>query len=143
MNLHITDSSEKVIENYININISEKEQMENLSKLPLSSCEHVHVSEVLQLLPYQDSISLCAMAISKVRLGGRITMSIVDFDSVSVAYINGGINDEQLSKILSKTESVIPSSLVLDNLAKSQITVESIEKRDFFFNITGTRMGNE
>ena len=43
MNLHITDSSEKVIENYININISEKEQMENLSKLPLSSCEHVHV----------------------------------------------------------------------------------------------------
>ena len=85
MNLHITDSSEKVIENYININISEKEQMENLSKLPLSSCEHVHVSEVLQLLPYQDSISLCAMAISKVRLGGRITMSLVDFDSVSVA----------------------------------------------------------
>jgi|688.fasta_scaffold00123_65 hypothetical protein len=138
MNLNFTYKTNH-IENFINIDATSDKLEAELKRISASSCSNIIISESINYLNYDESKTTLVEIISKLRKGGNISISTVDFDAISTNFINGDIDIPYLCNILSSIKSIIPNQHVISLVKDHNVKIISIEKRDFLFIIRGYR----
>jgi hypothetical protein len=140
MNLNITYSDEKYIENFINVNILKKTYEEELSVISGASCQNILIPECIQMLEYAEIKNVFINVLSKLRTNGNITLTLIDLEKVLSLYNEGDLNDETMSNIVKDIKSVLCIDFVINSMISSGIVIKSIEKKDFFITFYGSRI---
>lgn len=139
MNLNIVWDKNGDIENYKNIHVSGNDYLEAIRAIPDSGCRSIHVSEDVYLLPYRqvlDVITLCAL---KLRIGGRISISSINFELIATNYINGQLTEEDLSRFLLKINSVIDYSTLTRIMSNNKIMLQGVDASEYYQILHGSR----
>lgn len=139
MNLNITYSDEKYIQNFTNINILRKTYNEELDSIAGASCKTIIVSEAIQMLEFDSVKTVLSHILSKMRQNGKITLTVVDMDRVLNFYQSGQLDDATMSNIIKDIRSVMSIDFIVQSMLNVGILIESIEKKDFFVTIHGYR----
>ena len=140
MKLHVTYTKQKEINGYLNIDILDANQVEELKNISTSSCSDIIISECLQIKEYEQSISILQQILSKLRKNGEIHMSIIDIDSFAVDIANSSITDGEISSLLYHCNSCIGLDKIKKEFKNFGITLQSLEQREYFFVINGKRI---
>lgn len=139
MNLNITYSDDKNIQNYANINILKKDYEEELNAISGASCENIIISECIQMLEFAHNKNLFINALSKLRSNGNITLTMIDWEKVLLLHNSGDLSDEAMSNIIKDVKSVLALDFVINSMINSGVAIRSIEKKDFFITLNGFR----
>lgn len=138
MNLHITYNTNH-IDNFLNVDIASEKFDEHLRQISQASCSNVIISEAINGLTYEKSKEVLNETISKLRINGTISIVAVDFDAIATNFINGNMDYKYLGNILSSINSIIPNHELVQTVKNHNITIITVEKRDFLIIIHGRR----
>ena len=139
MNLNITWDEKHDIDNYINIHVSENDYLEKIKKIPDAGCKVIHVSEGAYLLDYKSVFELLQMCVTKLRMNGRISISVFNFYLICADYIGGSLESEVLSRYLSNMNSNVRYDEVSRIFYQNNIKLQGIDRAEYYQVLHGSR----
>ena len=137
MKLNICCSTQQKITNYTNLVL--EENTVDLNTVINSSCEEIIVSNVLDHLIYENAKQALREILSKLRLGGTITITGVDAKALSRMVVSESVSIEQLNQILSNTKSLNTIFNIRTALIQSDLTIESDFINGYSYSIVAKR----
>jgi hypothetical protein len=139
MNLNITWDEQQDIDNYINIHVSDSDYLDKIKKIPDAGCKIIHASETIYMLDYQKVIDVLYLSSKKLRMNGRIAISVINFDLVCADYLAGSLESETLSKILSSVRSNVRCDEVMKLFYENNITLQGLDSAEYYQILHGSR----
>ena len=141
MKLHITESKDKNIEGYQNINVSSA--LGTLPEIVDHSCEEVILNNSLSKLERQEALQMLELACSRVRMGGKVSIYDIDIKTLCVEYLNRRISQVDMSQELYDTANCIEINEIRKIVNRHGIVVESCYVKGYQFELVGYRKNNE
>jgi len=138
MKVNITDSKKDFIEGCVNLDIANYDA-KFFEEVPQSSCELLIINECLGCLSYEESVKALQDSIIRIAKGGKISLALIDFESISVSFTNGSMNSESVSEILKAYKSVLNVYEVKEILTKGSINIVQAERKNNLLLINGIK----
>jgi len=139
MKLNITDNEKKFISGCVNLDINNYDD-KFFDEVPQSSCELLIISECLGNLSYGESVSTIEESMKRVAKGGRISLSLLDFESVAISLLNGSMNSESISSIVKSHKSVLSVYELKQTLVNNRINITEFERKNNLLLINGMKV---
>ena len=139
MKLNITDNEKKFISGCVNLDINNYDD-KFFDEVPQSSCELLIISECLGNLSYGESVSTIEESMKRVAKGGRISLSLLDFESVAISLLNGSMNSESISSIVKSHKSVLSVYELKQTLVNNRINITEFERKKNLLLINGMKV---
>tara|TARA_R110000868_G_scaffold18531_11_gene81372 strand:+ start:7697 stop:8122 length:426 start_codon:yes stop_codon:yes gene_type:complete len=137
MKIQITESKDKNVEGYNNINITHCAG--SLPQIVNHSCEEVVLNNSLSKLARQESLEVLDLACSRLRINGKISIYDVDARSLCRDYVNKRIDQITMSKELFDLTNCIEIGEVRQVLRQHGIIVETCCIKGYQYELTGLR----
>lgn len=139
MNLNITWDEQHDIDNYINVHVSDSDYLEKIKKIPDAGCKIVHISEQVYMLDYQQAIDVLYLGSKKLRMNGRISVSVINFDLLCTDYLSGSLESEHLSQLLSSVRCNVRYDEVSKLFRQNNITLQGLDGAEYYQILHGSR----
>ena len=139
MNLNIVWDERDNLDNYSNIHISKPNYSELLDQVTDSGCKNIHVSEHIYLLQHKNAMEVISRSVRKLRIGGRISISLVNFDLLSTDYTNGRISEEAVSSQIERVNCIIDYEWVIKEMLNNDIILQAIDNSEYYKILHGSR----
>ena len=139
MNLNITWDQQHDIDNYTNVHVSDSDYLENIKKIPDAGCKIVHMSEQVYMLDYQKAIDVLYLGVKKLRMNGRISVSVINFDLLCTDYLSGSLDSAHLSQFLSNVRCNVRYDEVAQLFYKNNITLQGLDAAEYYQILHGSR----
>lgn len=139
MKLNITDNEKNFISGCVNLDINNYDD-KFFDEVPQSSCELLIISECLGNLSYGESVSTIEESMKRVAKGGRISLSLLDFESVAISLLNGSMNSESISSIVKSHKSVLSVYELKQTLVNNRINITEFERKNNLLLINGMKV---
>lgn len=139
MKLNITDNEKNFISGCVNLDINNYDN-KFFDEVPQSSCELLIISECLGNLSYGESVSTIEESMRRVAKGGRISLSLLDFESVAISLLNGSMNSESISNIVKSHKSVLSVYELKQTLINNGINITAFERKNNLLLINGMKV---
>ena len=94
MKLNIIFTEENTIGNYQNILLTSKTYTQEIDELPKKSCEHIIITDAINRIEKDKALEIILKCVNLLKLGGEITISMVDFDTFCSSYCSGYLDEE-------------------------------------------------
>jgi hypothetical protein len=130
MKLQIINNNNEEISGFISIPISNRQ---DISKIVHNSCTEIIAFNVMDKLPYNDAIEFLISLLSRVRLGGTITIGGINFISLAQNIVSGDITSEETSELISNTKSVIDTRIINKILESNKFVVDHLLLLDKYY----------
>ena len=104
-------------------------QPESLDTLKLmvddAECTEIVIDGFLSLVPHKDTGLLIAELCKKIRLGGKLIVNFVDFDSVNLLYARNLIDVERVNKLLTPTANIVTMTDIESFMLMNGLTIDA------------------
>lgn len=106
-----------------------------------SAYEIIVQEEVLKSIKNENITEFINLVYSKLRLGGTITFECIDIYQASVMYLNGSINEENLSELINNSSGFYTCKIIENELKKINLKIARISiHNNIYFTVTGERI---
>lgn len=104
-------------------------QPESLDVLKLmvddAECTEIVIDGFLSLVPHKDTGILIAELCKKVRLGGKLIVNFVDYDTVNLLYSRNLIDVERINKLLTPTANIVTMTDIESYILMNGLTIDA------------------
>jgi len=138
MKLNITNSNESFIDGCYNINVNDYDE-KVFDDIPQSSCDMVIITQCLGELSYHKCHNFLTKSADRVRASGTISISLLDVESLFVAYLNGSLDSREMSEMLEKKITALRYHEVKQILTKAGIALQKVDRKNNLLLINGIK----
>jgi hypothetical protein len=138
MKLNITNSNENFIDGCYNINVNDYDE-KVFDDIPQSSCDMVIITQCLGELSYHKCHNFLTKSADRVRTSGTISISLLDVESLFVAYLNGSLDSREISEMLEKKITALRYHEVKQILTKAGIALQKVDRKNNLLLINGIK----
>lgn len=137
MKLQILKDGQDKIENYSHA-VASNNQVD-ISHIVNNECEHILATDVLDCFTPDGIPELLQALVSKLRMGGEISIGGTDMRLLSKSIINGSITQEEGSAIISSLYSVSSMQVVPEALERLGLTIVDTHMNGIHFEVKARR----
>jgi len=139
MKLNIIFKDENAIGNYQNIALNSKTHQSELEEIPQQSCEEIIITDAINRIEEGEALNVIQLCASKLKIGGQIILTIVDFNTLCAAQSSGQINHDTFNSIISTSKCVIEYSYILQFFLENNIKLISSQTANLLYTIDGKK----
>jgi len=137
MKLNITSDPSKAISGYKNIFVVNNDNFD-LSNIVNNCCSEI-ICNAINYVPYGATENLLKSIILKLRLGGRLVITGLNFDNICRYYISESMSEKDISDILEHIKSVRSRNRLCSFLKSLGLTIEHSISKGNIYEISATR----
>lgn len=137
MKLQVLKSDQDSIENFTQVFVSPNEI--DLKDISDNECETIIAPDVLDSFSAQNIAELIKALLSKLRLGGEISIGGTDVRLFSKCTLNGSLSVSEASDIAGQMESMTALPMIQDMLLSAGLRIISSHLNGIHFEIKATR----
>lgn len=138
MKINITTNPSGSILGYKNIFLSNNNFAKDIDSIINNCCEEIIFTSV-DYIPYNETENIILKILSKLRIGGRIIVSGLNFDVLVRAGISGNISEQDFSQIIEDIKSIRSRITISTFLQKNGLFIESSVSKGHIYEISATR----
>jgi len=137
MKVQITTSNQEHIAGYREISI--KDGKIDFQEISDNECTHILANNILDVFPAQQ-VKLCIMElVKKLRLGGTLVVGGTDLRSFSLNVINGMLQPNEASDIISSVSSMSDTGTIADIIREMNLTIINTQIGGVHYEISAER----
>lgn len=138
MKLQIVHDDNESIEGYISLTLSENSKSD-LSKIVNNSCTEILLLDIIDSFEYDKSLEFLLDVLTKIRLNGSIILRGISSLAFSHALLNGSIDSNKASNIISNIKSIHDQRDVTELLEKNNFRIDTIRLNGVSYELKATR----
>lgn len=143
MKLNVTYENKNEISGYQNINIEDAASLSSLSETPDYSCKDIILNESFNLIDKTQALQLLTTLCQKLSINGKITINVIDFESLCIDFINGHDNPQTTNDLVAKIKHVSKIEDLVNLMNSYNISISSIHYANYMAHIHGEKIVNE
>jgi hypothetical protein len=124
MKVHIVRPGEESIGGFERIEISPVFGLD-VSQYSDNEIEEIFANDLIDSVPSDKVGETIAALVRKMRLGGRMVIGGTDLRLFCKMVISGSMNEEAANKIIGKSSSMIPTSLIMNTLRQCGLNIQA------------------
>jgi hypothetical protein len=138
MKINITTDPSKSIGGYNNYFLQSSDHIEEIKNIVNNCCEEI-IFTAIDYVPENNVQDMMLLLLSKLRLGGRILISGINFDSVVRASLSGQISEKDFSQMIENIKSIRSRFSVASFLKSRNMSIQYSLSKGSLYEISATR----
>ena len=137
MKLNITSDPSKSISGYKNIFVINNDNFD-ISNIVNNCCSEI-ICSAIDYIPYKATENLLGAIILKLRLGGSLIITGLNFDNICRHYMSEDMSEKDVSDMLEHIKSVRSRNRLCSFLKSLGLTIEHSISKGNIYEISATR----
>jgi hypothetical protein len=138
MKLQIVHNDNESIEGFISLKISDNPKSD-LSQIVNHSCTDILVLDIIDSFEYNQSFEFLSEVLSKIRLNGSLLLRGVSSLAFSHALLNGSIDSNKASNIISEIKSIHDQRDITTLLESNDFRIDTMRLNGVSYELKATR----
>lgn len=138
MKINITTSPAQAINGYKNYFIEDQGCLEEIQNIVNNCCSEI-IFTGIDYIDHDKVDAVLALLLSKLRLGGRILISGINFDSVIRAALSEQLSETDFSKMIENIKSIRSRSTVASFLRQRNLLIDSSISKGSLYEVSAIR----
>lgn len=137
MKINITISEDKFISGYNNILLQNVALA--MQDVVNNSCVEILANNVLDYIDQDQTGSFIKLLLSKLRIGGFLTVSGINLDIITRNLMNKTLSEAEFNNIIKNIISIHSRKYVVDMLKENNVSIQSSITKGHIYEIVTTR----
>lgn len=137
MKLNITSDPSKSISGYKNIFVVNNDSFD-LNDIVNNCCSEI-VFTAIDYVPFSETEDLLRTIISKLRLGGKLVITGLNFDNICRNYMSDSISEKDVSEIVEQIKSIRSRNKLYSFIKNLGLTIEHSIAKGNVYELSATR----